>query len=53
VAIVLVEIWLALLAWRDLGRRHHDQVRGNPKMWRALIAIQPGNSLIYWLLGRR
>jgi hypothetical protein len=53
VAIVLIETWLAILAWRDLGRRDHNQVRGNPILWRALITIQPGNSLIYWLVGRR
>jgi hypothetical protein len=52
-AIVLIEIWLAVLAWRDLTRRPRDQVRGDPKMWRTLIAIQPGNALLYWLLGRR
>jgi hypothetical protein len=28
-------------------------VRGPKLLWRILIGINPGNSLAYWLLGRR
>lgn len=41
------------LAWRDLNRRSDTQVRGSKRMWRVLLALNPGNSLLYWLFGRR
>lgn len=52
-AIVAVEVVSAALAWRDLNRRSRDQVRGDKKAWRAFMVLNPGNSLVYWLLGRR
>jgi hypothetical protein len=51
--VVPVEVVLAALAWRDLGRRSDDQIRGSKRLWRVLVSINPGNSVIYWLLGRR
>jgi hypothetical protein len=53
VAIVVAEIVSAGLAWRDLARRSDHQVRGKKNFWRAVIAINPGNSLVYWVVGRR
>ena len=50
--IVLVEVISAVLAWRDLGSRSDDQVRGNKKTWRVFIVLNPGNSLAYWIFGR-
>jgi hypothetical protein len=41
------------LTWRDIGRRRDDQIRGSKRMWRIFSAAQMGNSLIYWLVGRR
>ncbi len=41
------------MAWRDLNRRSPGQVRGSKRFWRVLIAMNPGNSLLYWLFGRR
>lgn len=41
------------LAWRDLNRRTPGQVRGSKRLWRVLIALNPGNSLLYWMFGRR
>jgi hypothetical protein len=52
-AIVVVQVVSAALAWRDLARRSDDQVRGKKNVWRAVIAINPGNSLVYWAVGRR
>jgi hypothetical protein len=49
----LVEVVSAALAWRNLARRSDDQVRGKKNIWRALITIHPGNSLVYWGVGRR
>jgi hypothetical protein len=51
--IVPVQAVLAVAAWRDLARRTDDQVLGRKKVWRALLLLNPGNSLIYWLFGRR
>jgi hypothetical protein len=43
----------AARAWRDLNRRPESQVRGSKRMWRVLMALNPGNSVLYWLVGRR
>jgi hypothetical protein len=51
--LVPAEVLLAVLAWRDLDRRTGDQVRGNERLWRVAVVINPGNSILYWLLGRR
>jgi hypothetical protein len=37
----------------DLARRPDDQVRGRKNLWRFIVTINPGNSIAYWLLGRR
>ena len=41
------------LAWRDLTRRSDEQVRGPKNLWRVVVTINPGNSIAYWLFGRR
>ena len=41
------------LAWRDLNRRSPARIRGSKRMWRVLIALNPGNSVLYWLFARR
>ncbi len=51
--IVLVQVISAVLAWRDLAQRTDDRVRGNKRAWRVFVSINPGNSVIYWLFGRR
>jgi hypothetical protein len=50
--LVPIEVVLAVLAWRDLDGRTDDQVRGKKRLWQAIILINPGNSIIYWLFGR-
>ena len=52
-AVVAVEAALAALAYRDLAGRSQDQVRGPKALWRIFIGINPGNSLLYWFVGRR
>ena len=52
-AIVVVQVVSAALAWRDLARRSDDQVHGRKNVWRAFFALNPGNSLVYWAIGRR
>jgi hypothetical protein len=51
--IIPIQVVSAVLAWRDLGRRADDQVRGPKRLWRVVVTMNPGNSLIYWLFGRR
>jgi hypothetical protein len=51
--VVAVELASAALAWRDLARRTDDQVRGKKPLWRVFITMNPGNSLFYWVFGRR
>lgn len=50
--LVPIEVAFAVLAWRDLDRRADDQVRGKKRLWRVIVLINPGNSIIYWLFGR-
>ncbi len=51
--VVPIEIVLSVLAWRDLAGRTTDQVRGSKNFWRVFVSINPGNSAVYWLFGRR
>ena len=51
--IVPVQIISAVLAWKDMARRSDRQIRGNKRWWRVFVSINPGNSLLYWLFGRR
>jgi hypothetical protein len=53
IAVVAIEAVSAGFAFRDLARRADDQVRGPKLWWRVLIGINPGNSLAYWIVGRR
>jgi hypothetical protein len=50
---VPIQVVLAGLAWRDLAGRSDAQVRGPKKAWRVFVTISPGNSLLYWALGRK
>jgi hypothetical protein len=51
--IVVGEVVASAFAWRDLARRTDDQVRGKKTLWRVFMLMNPGNSLLYWILGRR
>jgi hypothetical protein len=53
VAVVAVQAVSAAFAFRDLARRDDDEVRGPKLLWRVIIGVNPGNSLAYWLFGRR
>lgn len=53
VAVVAVQAVSAAFAFRDLARRTDDEVRGPKLLWRIFIGINPGNSLAYWIWGRR
>ncbi len=51
--IIAAQVVSCALAWRDLARRTDAQVRGRKNLWRVFITINPGNSIVYWLAGRR
>lgn len=53
VALGLASTASAVLAWRDLSHRSDSEVRGKKNLWRIFIGMNPGNSVFYWLLGRR
>lgn len=50
--IVPIAILSSAFAWRDLARRTDEEVRGRKSIWRVIITMNPGNSLLYWLFGR-
>jgi hypothetical protein len=51
--VVPMEVVSAVFAWRDLSQRGDGEIRGSKRFWRLFMAVNPGNSLLYWLLGRR
>jgi hypothetical protein len=53
VALVLAEVGLAALTWRHLRRRPAEEIRGSKWFWRVISTINPGNSVAYWLVGRK
>ena len=51
--IVPFEVVAAVLARRDLSRRSDPEVRGSKRFWKVFVVLNPGNALLYWLIGRR
>ena len=52
-AVVAAQTISSALAWRDLSLRSDEQVRGPKNLWRVIVTINPGNSIAYWMFGRR
>jgi hypothetical protein len=50
---VAVDLVLAIVAWRDLNRRSEVEIRGTKRFWHVVIVANPGNSIAYWLFGRK
>ena len=44
---------MTALVWRDISRRDPAELRGSKTIWRVLTALNTGNHLLYWLVGRR
>ncbi|HZA71656.1 MAG TPA: hypothetical protein VE476_01965 [Propionibacteriaceae bacterium] len=44
---------LTALVWRDISRRDPSELRGSKNLWRVITALNTGNHLLYWLVGRR
>jgi hypothetical protein len=53
IAVVAAEVVLAGLTLRDIQHRPAEQIRGSKWLWRVVSLINPGNSVAYWLVGRR
>jgi hypothetical protein len=51
--VVPLQIVSAVLARRDLARRSELEVRGSKRFWGVFVLLNPGNSLLYWFVGRR
>jgi len=52
-ALVVVDLVSAAFTFRDLRGRDESQIRGSKRFWRIATIANPGNSLAYWLFGRR
>ncbi len=50
---LLSHVILTALVWRDISRRDPAELRGSKKFWRVVTALNTGNHLLYWLVGRR
>jgi hypothetical protein len=50
---IVVQLALAVTAWRDLARRPAEQVRGPKALWAALIAVNGVGPVSYALVGVR
>ena len=53
VALVIVHIIVTAFTLRDLSQRTDTQVRGPRWFWRVFTPLNLGNSLVYWLIGRK
>ena len=51
--VVPLSVVSTVFAWRDLSQRDDRQVRGSKTFWRVFMLLNTGNSLLYWLFGRR
>jgi hypothetical protein len=49
----VAQVGLAVWTWRDIRHRPAEQIRGGKRFWRVVSVIHPGNSVAYWLVGRR
>ena len=50
---LISHVIMTAFVWRDISRRDPAELRGSKTIWRVLTAINTGNHLLYWLVGRR
>jgi hypothetical protein len=53
VTLLILHVAVTAITLRDLSQRSETQIRGPRWFWRVFTPIQMGNSLVYWLVGRR
>jgi len=51
--LVVVDLVAAWFTFRDLRRRDASRIRGSKRFWRMVTIANPGNSLAYWVFGRK
>jgi hypothetical protein len=51
--VIAIGLLSCALALRDIAGRSDEHVRGPKLIWRIFMAMNPGNSLFYWLFGRK
>ncbi len=49
----VVQVGLAVAAWRDLAERSDAEVNGSKRTWAAIIAINWVGPIVYFAKGRR
>jgi hypothetical protein len=52
-ALVAVQVSLAVSAWTDLAGRPADQVNGSKRRWALVIGVNFVGPVLYFLRGRR
>ena len=50
---LISHVIMTAVVWRDINRRDPSELRGNKTIWRVLTAMNTGNHLLYYLVGRR
>ena len=53
VVLVVLHIIVTAITLKDLSQRSDAQIRGPRWFWRAFTPLQMGNSVVYWLVGRK
>jgi hypothetical protein len=51
--LVVAQVSVTTITWRDFSRRSAEQLRGPKWFWRLFTGIQMGNSAVYSLVGRK
>jgi hypothetical protein len=51
--LVVLHIVMTAITLRDLSRRSDAELRGPRWFWRLFTPLNTGNSVLYWLIGRR
>ncbi|MEO3935683.1 hypothetical protein V3N99_02880 [Dermatophilaceae bacterium Soc4.6] len=53
VLLVSASVLSGVLAWCDMAARSGERIRGPRRLWHVLVLANPGNSVAYWVAGRR
>ncbi len=51
--LIVLHVIVTIVTLRDIGHRTEDQVRGPRWFWRIVAPLQMGNSVVYWIVGRK
>jgi hypothetical protein len=51
--LVVLHLVMTAITLRDLNRLSEAEVRGPRWFWRVFTPLNTGNSVLYWLIGRK